>query len=234
MIEAKDVRKTFWLGKNEVRAVRGISMKVEKGDFIFIIGPSGSGKTTLMDMMGALSKPTSGKIFVDGRDVSQFNEFQLSILRRDKIGFIFQSFNLIPTLDVLDNVLITVLPQGEVEKYRGKAISILEMLGLGQRLHHRPNELSGGERQRVAVARALLNDPEVVLADEPTGELDSHTGSELMDYMRKMNKEKQTTFVIVTHDTSYIKPKDHVYTIRDGIIHTAEKDGKIQHPRKRK
>lgn len=216
MIEVKDVYKSYMLGETKVEALRGVSLKIKQGDFVFIVGPSGSGKTTLLDIMGALSHPTKGKVYLDGHEISKLNDFQLSMFRRKRLGFIFQAFNLLPTLNALDNVLIPLMPQKLTPKDVKRGKQLLKDFGLERRMRHTPNRLSGGERQRVAVARALINDPLLILADEPTGELDSKTGGELFDYMRKENKEEGKTFVIVTHDVEYIKRGDKVYKIRDG------------------
>ncbi|MEM0372709.1 MAG: ABC transporter ATP-binding protein [archaeon] len=204
------------MDKFTVHAVRGVTLDIKEGSFTFIIGPSGSGKTTLLDMMGALSHPTRGEIYLNGTRLSSLTDYQLSLFRRRKVGYIFQTFNLVPSLTALDNVLIPLMPDGlEKEDYR-RASELLSMVGLGGRAKHKPNELSGGERQRVAIARALVNDPLLVLADEPTGNLDSKTGKQVFEYMRKINEEKGTTFVVVTHDTEFIKKSDHVYRIKDG------------------
>ena len=218
VIEVKDVYKIYKMGETKVEALRGVSMEIKEGDFAFIVGPSGSGKTTLLDLMGALSHPTHGKVFLHGKEIKRFNDFQLSMFRRRKIGFVFQSFNLIPTLSALDNVLIPLMPEKIKEWKVEKAKDLLTKLGLGKRMNHKPNELSGGEKQRVAVARALINDPLIVLADEPTGELDHKTGRELFNYMRKMNKEKNKTFIVVTHDVEYMKKGDRIFKIHDGKI----------------
>ena len=218
MIEAKNVHKSYKMGNVTVKAVSGVTLKIKEGEFSFIVGPSGSGKTTLLDIIGALSHPDKGYILIDKKRLIDFDDYQLSLFRRKKIGFIFQSFNLLPSLTAIENVLVPMYPDGITQTIRQKAISLLTEVGLGDRINHKPFELSGGERQRVAVARALINDPVIVLADEPTGNLDSKTGDALFDYMRKLNKEKRTTFVIVTHDTEYITKTDHVFMLKDGKI----------------
>ena len=230
MIELEDITKVYKVGDSEVKAIDNVTLKVKKGDFVFIVGPSGSGKTTLLEIMGGLMTPTKGRVIVDGKDISKFNDFQLSMFRRKRIGFIFQNFNLIPTLNSLENVLVPMIPQGITRKLESRAKELLRELGLGHRVHHTPNQLSGGERQRVAIARALVNDPVLVLADEPTGELDSKTGEMIMDYLRKLNKEENVSFVIVTHDTEYIKPDDTVYLIKDGTIRRTK--GPVFKPKK--
>ncbi|MBS3060597.1 MAG: ABC transporter ATP-binding protein [DPANN group archaeon] len=218
MIEVKNAKKTYGEGPTRVEALAGVSMKLDPGAFSFIVGPSGSGKTTLLDILGALMHPTSGEVYIDGKRLSDFDDYQLALFRRDRIGFVFQSFNLLPALTAIENVLVPVYPEGVTEESRQKAAKLLMELGLADRINHRPAELSGGERQRVAVARALINDPVVVLADEPTGNLDSRTGNMLFAYMRNLNKEHGVTFVVVTHDTEYITKDDHVFLIKDGKI----------------
>ena len=218
MIEVKNIYKTYKLGETEVRALRGVDLKIKEGEFTFIVGPSGSGKTTLLDIIGTIARPTKGQVFIDGKNVEEFNDFQLSMFRRKKIGFVFQTFNLLPTLTALENVLVPLMPDKITPERRKKGIKLLEEMGLGERLHHIPTKLSGGERQRVTVARALINDPVMVLADEPTGELDSKTGDVLLDHMRKMNKDRGTTFLLVTHNEDHIKKGDRYCIIKDGKI----------------
>lgn len=223
MITLKDIVKTYRMGTTEIRALRGVSLKIRGGEFVFIIGPSGSGKTTLLDVIGALSVPTSGTVMLDHKDLSEFNDFQLSMFRRKKIGFIFQAFNLMPSLTALENVLLPHIPEGVTREHEAHARELLGMVGLADRMHHKPSQLSGGQSQRVAIARALINDPLIVLADEPTGEVDHATGSLIFEYMRKMNEGERKTFVVVTHDTEYIRKGDRVLHIRDGVI--AKDDG---------
>ena len=218
MISVKDVHKTYQIGTTRIEALRGVSLRIRAGEFVFIVGPSGSGKTTLLDIMGALSKPTSGTVMLDGKDLSQFDDFQLSMFRRRKIGFIFQAFNLVPSLTALENVLLPHVPEGVSAEHTREARELLGLVGLADRMHHRPSQLSGGQTQRVAIARALINDPVIVLADEPTGEVDHATGTLIFEYMRKMNLEEKKTFVVVTHDTEYIRKGDRVLHIRDGVI----------------
>ena len=218
MLEIKNLRKTYGHGRLAIHAVNNVSFKLKKGDFVFIIGPSGSGKTTLLDMIGTLSKPTEGKVILDKKDVSRLDKYESAHLRRNKIGFVFQAFNLVPTLNCIDNALLPILPTGKEKEYESKARELLKMVGLGERLEHIPAELSGGEKQRVAIARAMLNDPELVLADELTGEVDSKTGAMLMNYMRKVNKDFGTTFVLITHDMQYIRSTDKVIMMKDGKI----------------
>lgn len=228
IIEAEEVHKHFKMGTETIKAVDGVSFKIHQGDFVFIIGPSGSGKTTLLDMIGALSHPTKGHIIVDGKQLNRFNDFQLSMFRRNRLGFIFQTFNLIPTMSATDNVLVPLVPEGYGDVEIKRAQSLLSDIGLEDRLHNKPNQLSGGERQRVAICRAFINLPKIIVADEPTGNLDTKKGNEVFDYLRKLNKEEGLTFIIVTHDTEYIKKGDKVLMMRDGKL---EKNG---HKPKRK
>jgi len=219
LIEVKDVHKYFKLGETFVHALRGVSMTINQGDFVFIIGPSGSGKSTLLHLVGALDTPTEGEITFEGKKLSELDEDVLSVIRRKKIGFIFQAFNLMQSLTALENVTIPLVPQNIDEETANKrAAKLMTMLGLKDRMLHTPNQLSGGQQQRVAIARALVNDPLIVLADEPTGEVDSQTGNEIFDYLRLMNRKFNKTFVIVTHDTEYIKKGDKIFKIHDGKI----------------
>jgi len=219
IIEVKNIHKYFKRGETFVHALRGVSLTINQGDFIFIIGPSGSGKSTLLHILGALDLPTQGEVVFEGKRLSELDEDVLSVIRRKKIGFIFQAFNLMQSLTALENVTIPLVPTGvDEETANNRAIKLMKMLGLGDRIYHTPNQLSGGQQQRVAIARAMINDPALVLADEPTGEVDSQTGNEIFDYLRKMNKLYKKTFVIVTHDMEYIKRGDKVYKIHDGKI----------------
>ncbi len=219
IIEVKNVHKYFKLGETFVHALRGVSLTINQSDFVFIIGPSGSGKSTLLHLLGALDVPTEGAILFEGKNLADLDEDVLSAIRRKKIGFIFQAFNLMQSLTAIDNVTIPLVPAGVKEEVaKKKAAQLMTMLGLKDRIYHTPNQLSGGQQQRVAIARALINDPLIVLADEPTGEVDSQTGNEIFDYLRLMNKKFNKTFVIVTHDTEYIKKGDKVFKIHDGKI----------------
>lgn len=219
ILRARNVHKNYTMGKTIVKALRGVSIDIYPGDFIFIVGPSGSGKSTLMHMLGALDHPTSGSVLLDGKELAKMSDWQLSMIRRNRIGFIFQGFYLVRSLNALENVMLP-LQTSDVDKVllEARAMKLLKQVGLGRRMKHKPTELSGGERQRVAIARALLNEPEIILADEPTGELDSKTGEEIMNLMRKINSEKGTTFVIVTHDLEYIQDGDKVFKIKDGKL----------------
>ncbi len=219
IIETVDLVKEYPQGETALRVLKGINMKVEEGDFMAIMGPSGSGKSTLLNMIGALDKPTSGTVLIRGVDISTLNDNQLADLRSKEIGFIFQFFNLISRMKALDNVALPMaiagIPRSE---RRERAAKLLEMVGLGERMHHRPTELSGGEQQRVAIARALVNDPAVVLCDEVTGNLDSGTGDDIMQLMRTLNNEEGKTFVLITHDPVVAQSTDRLITLHDGEI----------------
>lgn len=218
MIEVDDVKKSFKSGDRLVNALRGVTCSIPTGRFAFIVGPSGSGKSTLLYLLGALDHPSSGKISVDGVELTAMTDAEQNSYRRDKIGFIFQAFNLISNLTAVENVLIPFLPRGLTPELRQKAAELLTTVGLGDRLEHRPYQMSGGEQQRVAIARALIKDPIVVLADEPTGELDSKTGDEIYKILRKLQSERKTTLVVVTHDRRFIMPGDLVLEIQDGEL----------------
>jgi putative ABC transport system ATP-binding protein len=218
MIEVRDVHKKYRSGTRWVEALRGISCGVERGRFAFIVGPSGSGKSTLLYMLGCVDAPTSGEILVEGIDLGQMSEAEKNAYRRDKVGFIFQAFNLISNLTAIENVLIPFLPRGVTAEQRQRAAELLTEVGLGDRLDHRPYQLSGGEQQRVAIARALVKDPLLVLADEPTGELDSKAGDEIYRVLRRLQESIQATLVVVTHDRRFITPDDLVLEIQDGQL----------------
>jgi putative ABC transport system ATP-binding protein len=216
MIELHGVTKTHKRGETEVHALRGVSGSVPDGAFTFLLGPSGSGKSTLLHLMGALDEPTSGDIEVAGRKLSAMSGRERDEYRRSEVGFIFQNFNLLKNLDAVENVLVPFLPKGVPGDLRRRAVSLLERVGLGNRLDHRPNHLSGGEQQRVAIARALLKRPKLILADEPTGELDSATSAEIYGILRALHAEEKTTVVVVTHEHDFITPTDRVMRMRDG------------------
>jgi putative ABC transport system ATP-binding protein len=218
MIEVSDIHKSFKSGGRWIEVLRGVSCRIPKGRCAFIVGPSGSGKSTLLYLMGALDSPTSGRILVEGRDLTGMSETERNEYRRSRVGFIFQSFNLIKNLSALQNVVVPFLPTGVTEQQRREAAALLTSVGLGDRLDHRPWQLSGGEQQRVAIARALIKDPVVVLADEPTGELDRKTGDEIYKILRRLQAERQTTLVVVTHDRRFIRPDDLVLEIEDGLL----------------
>ncbi|MCA8986007.1 MAG: ABC transporter ATP-binding protein [Planctomycetaceae bacterium] len=212
------VRKSFRRGSREIEVLRGISCEFPAGSFNFIVGPSGSGKSSLMYLLGALDKPTAGKITIDGQEMSGWTEQIANEFRSRRVGFVFQNFNLMSNLTAVDNVLVPFLPRGARHALRQQAEQMLERVGLGDRLLHKPGELSGGEQQRVAIARALLKQPDLILADEPTGELDSQTGQEVFQYLRELATANQATVIVVTHDASYMQPEDAVHRIRDGQL----------------
>jgi putative ABC transport system ATP-binding protein len=220
ILELKDVWKEYDMGKaGKLTVLKNISLKINSGEFVAITGPSGSGKSTIMNIVGALDVPTEGAVYLKGKDISKMWESSLAALRGRTIGFIFQQFNLIPTLSALHNVM---LPMEFIEKEprfaEARAKELLTMLGLGDRMHHKPNELSGGQQQRVAIARALANNPEIILADEPTGNLDSKTGAFVMDFLGKLNSEEGKTIILVTHDLQLIRFAKEVVYLRDGEI----------------
>ena len=221
MIRITNLSKVHHRGETEVAALRGLTCEIPSGAFTFIVGPSGSGKSTLLYLIGALDQPTSGDIEVLGRPLSKLSAFERDRFRRDDVGFVFQSFNLLSNLDAVDNVLVPYLPQGIAPSLRERAISLLNRVGMGKRLHHRPNQLSGGEQQRVAIARALLKQPRLILADEPTGELDSATGAEVFAWLRQLHAEQNGTVIVVTHDHRYIQPQDNILKLRDGRLDEA-------------
>ena len=218
MIELTDVTRIHRRGETSVPALRGVSCRIPAGSFTFIVGPSGSGKSTLLYLIGALDEPTSGEIAVEGRRLSALSNRERDEYRRSQVGFIFQSFNLLSNLTAIENVLVPFLPRGASSDLRRQAVELLRQVGLGERLDHRPSQLSGGEQQRVAIARALLKQPRLVLADEPTGELDSQSGAEIFGSLRRLHRERQTTVLVVTHDERYIEPEDRVIRLRDGRI----------------
>jgi len=218
IIHLKKVSKNYQMGNSKVRALSDVNLRIIRGDFVAIIGPSGSGKSTMMNLVGALDFATEGDIFLDSINIETLSESDLATIRGKKIGFVFQTFNLIPTLTALENVMLPMMFQDiPTHKRKERAEKLLREVYLGHRLHHLPNELSGGERQRVAIARALANDPEVILADEPTGNLDSKTGKEIMEMFLKLNDEGKT-IIIVTHDLEKAKYANKVIRIRDGHV----------------
>ncbi|MBS3076788.1 ABC transporter ATP-binding protein [Candidatus Pacearchaeota archaeon] len=212
LIELDNVKKYYEMGEETVKAVDGISIKIEKGDFVAIMGPSGSGKSTAMNLVGSLDLATEGEIYLDGKDIEHLGESELAQIRGKKIGFIFQSFNLIGNLTAKENIMLPMLFQGTDKADREeKAEELLKLVELTDRMDHYPNQLSGGQQQRVAIARALANDPEVILADEPTGNLDTKTGNIVMDFLEKMNEKEKKTIIMVTHDPE--KALSHAKTI---------------------
>lgn len=221
IIELSDVKKTYPLGKVEVKAVKGVTFAIERGDFISIAGPSGSGKSTILNMIGLIDIPTSGEVRINGKLTNGLSDEELTRFRHEVLGFIFQSFNLIPVLNVWENVEFPLLlGKGAPEKKeRREWIDwLIDEVGLAEWRTHRPNELSGGQRQRVAIARALVTKPRIVLADEPTANLDSATGEQIIELMKKINRELDTTFIFSTHDAKIVDEADHIIRLRDGLV----------------
>ncbi len=218
-LSMKGVTKEYTLGKTIVRALRGLDLDIHSGEIVAIMGPSGSGKSTLMHILGALDRPTDGTAMIDGQDLQQLKERHLVTLRGKQVGFVFQTFNLIQTLTAQRNVELPMIFQGTSpgERHR-RAASLLEKVGLGDRVRHRPNELSGGERQRVAIARALANDPEIILADEPTGNLDTETGEPILALLKELSARDGKTVILVTHDPEAAAIADRIVTLRDGCV----------------
>jgi putative ABC transport system ATP-binding protein len=228
-IQTIDAEKIYASGSNAIHAVNDLNLKVRKGDFVAIMGPSGSGKSTMLNLIGALDKPTAGKILIDGIDISNLGENALAKLRNEKIGFVFQSYNLIDRSSVKHNMELPALVKGySKEKRDTKIDELLSTVQLSSKLLIKPKTLSGGEQQRVAVARALINDPEIILADEPTGNLDSKTGRTIMDFLRTLNSERKTTIVVVTHDPEVAKRTDRIIYFRDGTIIKEEITGVVR------
>ncbi|MCS6835038.1 MAG: ABC transporter ATP-binding protein [Anaerolineae bacterium] len=217
MIDIRNITKTYFMGEVTLQVLRGISLKIKRGEFVSIMGPSGSGKSTLMNILGALDQPTSGEYFLDGVDVSQMSESELARVRNRKIGFVFQNFNLLRRTEALRQVELPLIYAGVPNRAK-RARAALEAVGLGQRLDHLPSELSGGQQQRVAIARALVTEPSVILADEPTGNLDSRSGTEVMQIFQRLNREKQITTVFVTHDPWIARHTNRVIMLRDGKV----------------
>jgi putative ABC transport system ATP-binding protein len=225
LIRTVELRKSYSLGDVTVHALRGVSLEVEAGSFISVVGASGSGKSTLMNILGLLDRPTSGEYLLDGQDVSGFDRDRRAVYRNRKIGFVFQSFNLLPRTSALENVELPLLYNGRAHNLRerhDKALSLLTAVGLGARADHTPSQLSGGQQQRVAIARALVNDPEVILADEPTGNLDSRTSIEIMEILQRLNRERGLTIILITHEHDIAEYGRRVVTVRDGRILTDE------------
>jgi len=218
VLDIENVSKSYKLGKNDVPVLNDINLAINEGEFLAIMGPSGSGKSTLMNLIGCLDRPTSGKILITGMDISKLSDIELARIRGKKIGFVFQTFNLIPRLSAQKNVEMPMVYQDVPGKTREKrAKQLLEMLGLGERARHKPPELSGGQRQRVAIARALANEPEIILADEPTGNLDSKTGREIMQIFDKLHTDGRT-ILMVTHDAQLARNCDRIIRLKDGMI----------------
>ena len=219
IVKLTDVVKTYVMGDNEVRALQGVSFEIEQGEFLSIMGPSGSGKSTCMNMIGCLDRPTSGIVEINGKQTSKMTEKELAVLRNQTVGFVFQQYHLIPGMNVLENVMLPLKYQHmEIAKRKSLAEAALESVGLSERIHHRPHELSGGQKQRVAIARAMVTKPKILLADEPTGALDSVTGKQVMELFRKINHEEGTTIIIVTHDPGIGASTERCIRIFDGKI----------------
>jgi len=227
-VETEDLAKYYRMGNYIVKALDGVNLKIRRGEYVSIMGPSGAGKTTLFNMIGGLDRPTRGKVYIDEVDISKLDAYELAWLRARKIGYIFQTFNLIPVLTALENVMLPMIFAGVRREERiRKARELLERVGLGDRLYHRPPELSGGQQQRVAIARALANDPAIVLADEPTGNLDQQTGLEIINLLRQLNKERGVTIVTATHDLKMIDVSDRIIYLRDGKVERIETRAEI-------
>ena len=223
VVNARDVTKVYKMGEFDVQALRGVSLDIARSEVVSIMGPSGSGKSTLMNVLGCLDRPTEGEYLLDGEKVEGLNDDQLSSIRNRKVGFVFQSFNLLPRQTALTNVVLPLRYAGvNNQEAHDRAMAALEKVGLGDRIKHRPNELSGGQQQRVAIARSLVNDPAVILADEPTGALDSKSGQEIMELLLKMNEEQGTTLIFVTHDPRIAAMTQRTIHLKDGLV---EEDG---------
>lgn len=218
-IEGKNIMKDFKIGETTTRVLKNVSLKVLKGEFVSIMGQSGSGKSTLLYILGGLDTPTEGTVSMNGADISRFNDAKMSQIRRQNIGFVFQFYNLIPNLNVEENIMLPLLLDGKKFKdYRKQLDNILEIVGLSDRRKHTPKELSGGQQQRVAIARALISDPEILFADEPTGNLDSKTGAEIMKLLQSINKNSGQTIIMVTHSPEAAKNSSRIITVKDGMI----------------
>jgi putative ABC transport system ATP-binding protein len=231
LIRLEDLKKSYALGDVTVHALRGVSLEIARGSFLCVVGASGSGKSTLMNILGLLDRPTSGRYVLEGEDVSGFDKDRRAVLRNRKIGFVFQNFNLLPRTTALENVELPLLYNGRswtpAERHR-RAEGLLAAVGLGARVHHTPNQLSGGQQQRVAIARALVNEPEILLADEPTGNLDSRTSVEIMEVLQRLNREQGLTIILITHEQDIAEYGTRTVTVRDGRIVT---DRPVEHRR---
>ncbi|MCX7975829.1 MAG: ABC transporter ATP-binding protein [Bellilinea sp.] len=218
VIQAHDLRKVYKMGEVEVHALRGANVRIRRGEIVSIMGPSGSGKSTLMNILGCLDRPSGGQYILDNEDVSHLNSDQLASIRNRKVGFVFQSFNLLPRATALSNVELPLRYAGVTRGRAERARQALEAVGLGDRLYHKPTELSGGQQQRVAIARALINDPAIIMADEPTGNLDSKSGKEIMELLLRLNRERGTTVIIVTHDPKVAEQTGRIIRLYDGLV----------------
>ena len=229
VVRARGIRRVYLMGGEEVHALRGIDLDIARGEYVSIMGPSGCGKTTLFNMIGGLDKPTAGRVYIDGVDMAQLSTFELAWLRCCKIGYIFQTFNLIPVMTALENVTLPMIFAGvSTDECREKGIELLTGVGLGDRVLHKPYELSGGQQQRVAIARSMANSPSIILADEPTGNLDLATGKEIIDLLKKLNTEEGVTVITATHDMKMLSVSDRIVWIRDGAIDRIERREDLQ------
>lgn len=229
VVRLSEVTKVFRMGTNKVEALKGVDLTIKTGEYLSIMGPSGSGKSTLFNMIGALDKPTSGRVFIDEVDVAQLDAYELAWLRCRKIGYIFQTFNLIQVMTAIENVTLPMVFAGmNRDEYTEKGMALLKIVGLAERYHHKPSELSGGQQQRVAIARSLANDPAIVLADEPTGNLDLTTGEEIIFLLKQLSKERGVTIISATHDVKMLNVSDRVVWIRDGRIDRIEDRDKLK------
>jgi putative ABC transport system ATP-binding protein len=223
LIRAVALARRYQMGKTSVDALRGVDLDVAPGEFVALVGPSGSGKSTLLHLIGGLVRPTGGEVWVNGMELGRSSDRELVLYRRDTLGFVFQSFNLLPIKTAWENIAVPLMLAGApLERRRARALALLEQLGLGQRANHRPAELSGGEQQRVAIARALANHPRLILADEPTGNLDSRTGNEIMALLRRLVRDEGLTLLLVTHDMSVARYADRIVHLRDGAVQFVE------------
>ncbi|MGD8544552.1 MAG: ABC transporter ATP-binding protein [Candidatus Bathyarchaeota archaeon] len=219
VVETEELARYYDLGSSTVKALDGVDIKIRRGEYVSLVGPSGSGKTTLFNMIGGIDRPSKGKVYINEVDIAKLDAYELAWLRCRQIGYIFQTFNLIPVLTALENVALPMIFAGvEREERVKKASDLLRLVGLGDRLHHKPTELSAGQQQRVAIARALANDPAIVLADEPTGNLDLHTGQEIIELLRELNKDRGVTIIAATHDLKMITKSTRIFWMRDGKI----------------
>ncbi len=223
LLQVKSLEKSYSRGDQQVQALKGVSLEIKEGQFVSIMGPSGSGKSTLLHLMGGLDRPTNGQVVLKGQAIESLSDNELSLFRRKNLGFIFQFFNLLPTLSALENVALPRLLGGEsIQSITPKATDLLKMMGLEKRMHHKPDQLSGGEMQRVAIARALVSDPLLILADEPTGNLDSKTGESILTLMKEMTRETGKTIVMVTHDLKAASYGNRLIRMRDGLLESDE------------
>ncbi len=222
VIDVRNLTKDYLLGDIVVQALRGIDLQIFPGEMVAIMGPSGSGKSTLMNMIGCLDSPTSGEYYLDSLLVSDLHDDELAVVRNQKIGFVFQKYNLLPRVDAIENVALPLRYSEDTSNMRQRAEAALQSVGLGDRMRHKPNELSGGQQQRVAIARALVNEPAILLADEPTGNLDSQSGKEIMDLLIKLNQQQNTTIVLVTHDPTVATHAQRIVQLFDGLIKAPE------------